>query len=207
MTLTRRASLLSAFAAPVAGALFAWSMNGQSAARSVPKPRPGAFGSEYFPNVRLHTHEGDEVRFYDDLLKGNSAIINVMYTQCQDGRCSLITSNLAALQRELGDRVGRDIFMYSITLRPHEDTPRLLLEYAARHHVGPGWLFLTGDADDIELVRRRLGFVNVNPVLDADINQHTSVVRIGHERRERWCMAPGGTNPRYLASIVESAVL
>ncbi|TMF04961.1 MAG: SCO family protein, partial [Chloroflexi bacterium] len=98
MTLTRRASLLSAFAAPVAGALFAWSMNGQSAARPAPKPRLGGFGAEYFPNVRMRTHEGDEVRFYDDLLQGNSAIINVMYTQCQDGRCSLITSNLAALQ-------------------------------------------------------------------------------------------------------------
>ena len=97
--------------------------------------------------------------------------------------------------------------MYSITLKPQEDTPRRLLDYAIRQHVGPGWLFLSGDARDIELVRRRLGFVNVNPLLDADIDQHTAGIRIGNERLERWCMAPGGTDPRYLASLVESAVL
>ncbi|TME25797.1 MAG: SCO family protein [Chloroflexi bacterium] len=209
MTLTRRASLMSLFAAPAAGALFAWSTNWPaSATNPTPKvPPAGGFGARYFPNVLLRTHEGEEVRFYDDLLQGKSVIINMMYTLCQDGRCGVITSNLVALQRELGDRVGRDIFMYSISLKPLEDTPRMLLEYAARQHVGPGWQFLTGDPADIELLRRRLGFINVNPVKDADINSHTGAVRFGNERLERWCMAPGGTNPRYLATLVESALL
>ena len=90
---------------------------------------------------------------------------------------------------------------------PPSNTPRMLLEYAARQHVGPGWQFLTGDPADIELLRRRLGFINVNPVKDADINSHTGAVRFGNERLERWCMAPGGTNPRYLATLVESALL
>jgi protein SCO1 len=208
MTLTRRATLVSAIAAPVAGALFARSTNTPAfAPKAIAKPPSGGFGAEYFPNVRLQTHEGEEIRFYDDLLKGKSVIVNMMYTLCQDGRCSVITSNLVALQRLLGERVGRDIYMYSITLKPQEDTPRRLLDYAIRQHVGPGWLFLSGDAKDIELVRRRLGFVNVNPLLDADIDQHTAGIRIGNERLERWCMAPGGTDPRYLASLVESAVL
>ena len=208
MTLTRRASLISAVAAPVAGAWFAWSTNGRSVAtKAAAKPRAGGFGAQYFPNVLLRTHEGEEVRFYDDLLKGKSVIINMMYTLCQDGTCPVITSNLVALQRLLGDRVGRDIYMYSISLKPLEDTPRVLLEYAIRQHIGPGWLFLTGDAADIELLRRRLGFINVNPVRDADINQHTGAIRFGNERLERWCMAPGATNPSYLATLVESAVL
>jgi protein SCO1/2 len=207
MTLTRRASLISALVAPLAGGLVAWSTN----TRVLPVDRPpvlrtGGFGAGYFPNVQLRTHEGDEVRFYDDLLRGKSAIINMMYTVCLDGLCPLITSNLVALQRELGDRVGRDIFMYSISLKPDEDTPRVLLEYAIRQHVGPGWLFLTGDGKDIELLRRKLGFANVDRVRDADPNQHTAAIRFGNESLQRWCMAPGGTNPRYLATLVRSAL-
>src|SRR5207245_1934339 len=101
MTLTRRASLMSLFAAPAAGALFAWSTNWPaSATNPTPKvPPAGGFGARYFPNVLLRTHEGEEVRFYDDLLQGKSVIINMMYTLCQDGRCGVITSNLVALQR------------------------------------------------------------------------------------------------------------
>jgi protein SCO1/2 len=209
MTLTRRASLMSLFAAPGAGALLAWSTTGRApAARPTPSiPPAGGFGAEYFPNVLMHTHEGEQVRFYDDLLKGKSVIINMMYTQCEDGSCPLITSNLVSLQRLLGDRVGQDIYMYSISLKPQEDTPRMLLEYAIRQRVGPGWLFLTGDTRDVELLRRRLGFTNPDPVRDADVRQHTAAVRFGNERLERWCMAPGGTNPRYLQTLVESAVL
>jgi protein SCO1 len=168
--------------------------------------RTGGFGTAYFPNVLLRTHEGDEVRFYDDLLKGRSVIINMMYTVCQDGLCPLITANLVALQRELSGRVGHDIFMYSITLKPQEESPRRLLDYAISHHVGPGWLFLTGDGEDIELLRRKLGFGSSNPVRDADICQHTAVIRFGNESLERWCAAPGGTNPRYLTSLVQSAL-
>ena len=36
----------------------------------------------YFPNVLLTTHDGREVRFYDDLVKGKKVLINFMYTQC-----------------------------------------------------------------------------------------------------------------------------
>jgi protein SCO1/2 len=209
MSFTRRSAILSGLAAPLAGALAAWSTGGGIHLPMLqPKTvlQPGGFRANYFPNVLLTTHEGQQVRFYDDLIKGKKAIINMMYTVCQDGLCPLITSNLVTLQRELGDRVGQDIFMYSITLKPQEDTPRVLLEYVIRRHVGLGWLFLTGEARDIEQLRRKLGFANVNPVRDADINQHTAAIRFGSEPMERWCMAPGGTNPRYLASLVESAI-
>ena len=51
---------------------------------------------------------------------------------------------MVQVQRLLGDRVGSDIFFYSITIDPNHDTPEVLKEYAEKYHVGPGWLFLTG---------------------------------------------------------------
>src|SRR5882724_7870803 len=78
--------------------------------------------ARYFPNVELTTHEGKKVRFYDDLIKDKIVVINFMYAQCE-GICPGITANLVKVQKILEDRVGRDIFMYSITLKPEEDSP------------------------------------------------------------------------------------
>src|ERR1043165_6126352 len=78
-----------------------------------------------FPNVALTTHEGKKVKFYDDLLKDKIVIINFMYVKCE-GTCPGTTANLVKVQKLLGNRVGKDIFMYSITLKPEEDTPETL---------------------------------------------------------------------------------
>ena len=102
-----------------------------------------------FLNVALTTHEGREVRFYDDLIKGKTVLLNVMYTVCAaEAICPLGTANLVEVQRLLGPRVGEDIFMYSITLDPVNDTPGVLKSYAKAFGVKPGWEFLTGEKDD-----------------------------------------------------------
>src|SRR5439155_106099 len=82
--------------------------------------------------------EGKTVRFYDDLIRGRIVTVNFMYARCQN-ICPGMTSNLSMVQRALGDRVGRDIFMSSITLKPEEDTPAVLRSYASTHGVKPGW--------------------------------------------------------------------
>ena len=116
----------------------------------------------HFPNLQLITQHGKKVQFYDDLIKDRKVIINFMFTSCANA-CPLVTANLVRVQRILHDRIGHGIHMYSITLDPEVDTPDRLRQYAAMHGVGAGWLFLTGKAADIELLRRSLGFVQRNP--------------------------------------------
>src|SRR5207245_6181111 len=70
-----------------------------------------------FLNVVLRTHENKEVRFYDDLLKDKTVLINFMYTACK-GNCTLTTANLVQVQKALGQSVGRDSFFYSISVHP-----------------------------------------------------------------------------------------
>ena len=96
-----------------------------------------------FPNVPLVTHEGETVRFYDDLIKDKTVLINFMYARCAD-ICPGMTANLKLVQKEFGERMGRDIFMYSITLEPEHDTQAVLKAYAELFRVKPGWKFLTG---------------------------------------------------------------
>jgi protein SCO1/2 len=194
-TMTRRAWFAAAAAVPVAGVLLG------AKARSGSARRTGRFGPGYFPNVVLHTHEGKRVRFYDDLLKGKIVLVNFMYSVCR-GVCPAVTTNLLKVHKLLGDRVGRDIFIYSVTLKPDEDTPSVLKRYAEARGVGPGWLLLTGDADDLELVRHKLGAVDPDPAVDADKSQHTGMIRYGNEPLERWAACPGASNPKWIVESV-----
>jgi protein SCO1/2 len=153
-----------------------------------------------FLNVALTTHEGREVRFYDDLIKGKTVLLNFFYTICTaESICPLATANLVAFQEILGPRVGRDVFMYSITLDPANDTPKVLKSYARAFGVNPGWEFLTGEKEDIERLRRNLGYVNLDPVKDKDPSQHIGMLRYGIEPMERWAGCPILSRPEVIA--------
>ena len=162
-------------------------------------------GAAWFTNVEVKTQDGRTLRFYDDVLKGKIVLINFFFTDC-DAVCPLMTENLARVQELLGDRVGKDIFMVSISLEPEHDTPAVLAAYAKTYGVGPGWLFLTGKKNDIELLRHRLGFVDSDPVEDADPEQHIGTVRITNEPMHRWAMSPALVNPPALVRTVKRVI-
>ena len=160
-------------------------------------PRAG-----YFPNALLRTHDGRQVRFYDDVVKGNKIVVfNMMYTVCAN-ICPPNTANLLRVQQMLGERMGRDIFFYSLTLKPEMDTPRALSEYAKLYGVKPGWTFLTGAPGDIDAIRRKLGFFDRDPQVDNDLSLHTDMVRIGNEAYDRWSMMPTLLTPRQLVNSI-----
>jgi protein SCO1/2 len=162
---------------------------------------PQAGDSQRIPNVALKTHTGASVRFYDDLIRGKVVAINMMYATCE-GICPLMTNNLVRVQALLGKRVGTDVFMYSLSLKPEQDNPRALAEYAEMHEVAPGWLFLTGARADVERVRIALGFYDSDPVRDKDTTRHTGMVRIGNDAYGRWTMAPALAEPRQILSAI-----
>jgi len=157
-----------------------------------------AIRRRYFPDVTLVTHEGKKVRFYEDLIQDKCVMMNFMYVRCT-GICSPVTANLKRAQALLKDRIGRDMFMYSFTLKPEEDSPAVLKEYVKERKLGPGWTFLTGHPDDLELVRRRLGFSDLDPKTDADKSSHTGIVRYGNEPLMLWAAFPGVQLPQAIA--------
>lgn len=154
----------------------------------------------HFPDVILRTQDNEKVRFYQDLIKDKVVTINFFFSKC-DEICPRVTANLAKVQRLLGDRVGREIFMNSITLKPKEDSPAVLKRFAKLYKAGPGWNFLTGKPDDIDLLRRSMGFTDPDPRRDKDLNNHIGNVRYGNERRMLWAACPGMANASF---IVES---
>jgi protein SCO1/2 len=157
------------------------------------------WGADYFPDVLLTTHEGVKVRFYDDLLKGKAVAINVIYTHCTD-ECPLETAKLVQVQRLLGNRVGKDIFFYSITIDPRRDTPEALKAYAEKFGIGPGWLFLTGKAEDIRLLTKKLGLSRNSDSANRD--GHTASLMVGDVPGGQWMRNSAVDNPQFLADTI-----
>src|SRR6476469_3451728 len=92
------------------------------------------WGANYFPNVELTDQDGNKLKFYDDLLKDKIVAIELFYTHCLD-TCPLETARLAQVQKVLGDRVGKDIFFYSLSIDPTRDTPEALKAYAQKYNA------------------------------------------------------------------------
>jgi protein SCO1 len=154
--------------------------------------------SSHFPNVELITQDGKTVHFYDDLIKGKIVAIDLIYTTCHYA-CPLETARLAQVQKKLGDRVGKDIFFYSISIDPEHDTPQVLREYMEKFHVGPGWTFLTGKKADINFLSKRLGLYS-DPSVNAD--GHIPHLLIGNEATGQWMRGSALDNPSFQARMI-----
>lgn len=160
----------------------------------------GQRGVEYFTNVELVTHEGKTVRLYDDLLKGKSVAMNVIFTECKDV-CPLETAMLVQLHRQLGERVGKDIFFYSISIDPTRDTPEVLKAYAEKFGaLLPGWLFLTGKPEDVKIAIKKLGLIRARDVATRDA--HSAILMVGDEATGQWQKNSALDNPAFLATRI-----
>jgi protein SCO1/2 len=198
---SRRKLLSLAALAPFAGGLLAKS----AAASNVPQPAAPSprerIHQTYFPDVTLINQDNQPVRFFEERVKDKAVTINFFYAQC-DRICPVVMANLAKVQKLLGDKVGRELFMSSISLRPETDTPEVLKSYAQAHNAQPGWEYLTGKAEDIEKLRRSLGFTNPDPRLDKDIEQHIGNIRYGNEPYMLWAACPGQASAEWIAESV-----
>lgn len=160
------------------------------------------WGADFFPNISLTTHEGKGVRFFDDLIKDKVVVINFMFTRCPDV-CPLETARLLEVQKILGDRVGKDVFFYSISTDPKYDKPHVLKAYAQRYQVGQGWLFLTGDEEELIMLRKKLGMYNPEE-RGGNMRAHTLSLLIGNQRTGRWMRSSPFENPYVMATQVGS---
>jgi protein SCO1/2 len=200
--LSRRETLVSS--AALAGTILARAAR----AASPPPPRQwktieprDAIRERYFPDVVLRTEANRRVRLYEDLVKDKIVLLHFMYANC-DRICPRVVHNLTTVYKLLGERAGKDVFLCSFTLDPAHDTPNALKKYAAMHQAGgPGWSFLTGSPATMEMLRRRLGFTDPDPVRDKDRENHIGNVRYGNEARCLWGACPGMSRPEF---IVES---
>lgn len=156
-------------------------------------------GYKYFSDVVLINQNGEKMRFYSDLMQGKVVIINSFFATCE-GSCLPMNRNLEKVQQALGDRVGKDVHIISISVDPTVDTPASLKEYAKKLHAKPGWYFLTGEKRNVDYALNRLGhFVN-------NKEDHLNIIIIGNERTGLWKKAFGLAPGNELVKVVESVL-
>jgi protein SCO1/2 len=190
------------FSALWVGAIFS-----SAAGQAAKGPAPAAYAGQgedsaaqrYFTDTVLMNQNGESVRFYSDLLKNRIVVINTFFTECVSV-CPLLNRNMQAIQDWLGDRLNRDVLLLSISVDPATDTPPRVKEYAQRFHAKPGWVFLTGKKENVELVLQKLG-LRVEARDD-----HSTIFIIGNDRTHLWKKAMGAAKSDQLIPIVESVV-
>ena len=154
---------------------------------------------KYFSDVELINQDGQKMRFYSDLLKDKVVVINTFFTTCT-GVCPPINRNLEKVQEALGDRLGKDAFLISLSVDPETDTPSRLKEYSRRFHARPGWIFLTGKKENVDWALYKLGqYVEAK-------EGHTNIIIIGNEPKGLWKKAFGLAKADELMKIVEDAL-
>ncbi len=156
-------------------------------------------GLKYFGDVPLLDQDGRTVRLYSDLIAGKVIVVNSFFASCS-GSCPVMTGTFRRIQSALGDRLGRDVHLISITVDPEHDTPAQLRRFAKDAAARPGWRFVTGEREHVAQALQKLG-------LKADVKEnHTAVVIIGNEPKGVWKKAFGLAPSEDVLKLVQEVV-
>lgn len=150
------------------------------------------------PDLPLLNQDGQRVSFYRDLIEGKVVVINVFFTSCRLV-CPMQGEAFSKLQDTLGDRLGKDVFLISVTSDPLSDGPKELKAWSARFGARPGWTLLTGDERTVDkLLVLLTGYVPGR-------GEHTPAVLILNDEKGKWIREYGLAAPeRVLARIDET---
>ncbi len=152
------------------------------------------------PDVPVVDQDGRAMRFRSELLKDRTVAVNFVFTTCTTV-CPALTTTMRAIQRELGERVGQDVWLISVSVDPTVDRPERLRAFANGFGAGPGWTFLTGEPADIDRLLKAFGSAG-------GISAHATTMLIGNAHSGRWMrtsgLASASTNVKLIVDAARS---
>src|SRR5215207_1941426 len=152
------------------------------------------------PDIELLDQNGRKIHFYTDLVKGQTVAINFIFTTCTT-ICPPLGATFARVQKELGEKAGRDVRFISISVDPATDTPERLKAWAAKFHAGDGWTFVTGNKPQVDELLRALGAPS------ARREDHSPTLLIGNDARGSWTRAYGLAKASQLVQMINDAIV
>jgi protein SCO1 len=151
---------------------------------------------KFLPDLALLDQDDHQVRFYSDLIKGRKVLISFFFTSC-GSTCLRQGKVLSDLQKELGDRLGKDIFLISVTMDPETDTPQRLKTWGQQYGRKDGWTLVTGRTVEME---KLVGHLTGNPL--GRLQTHAPFVYLGNDKTNHW-IAPYGLSAKDLMKQIE----
>jgi protein SCO1/2 len=166
-----------------------------SAARVVEVDIAGV-GKVRIPDLVLRDQEGRKVRFYSDLIRDKVVVLSFFYTTCTY-TCTMQGRTFSKLQSLLGERLGKSVFLISVTSDPVRDNPEQLKAWGRRYNVQPGWTLVTGE--ETEMNKLLIPFTGQT----AGGGMHLPSTFIANDPRGLWTSAAGVFAPEDLLRAVD----
>jgi cytochrome oxidase Cu insertion factor (SCO1/SenC/PrrC family) len=151
------------------------------------------------PEVDVLDQNGNALHFYSDLIKGKTVAINFIFTNCTT-ICPPLAATFARVQKEMGDKVGKDVHFISISVDPLTDTPERLKGWGAKFKAGTGWTFVTGNKEQIDNLLYALG-ASVSRRED-----HSPTVIVGNDLKGIWTRTYGLATSAQLVGLIMDVI-
>jgi len=167
----------------------------KAAAGATPAERE-AKARSYFTETVLVDQNGKHRRFFSDVLKDKTVVINFIFTNCGEA-CPLITHKLSAVKKQSVDLFGKQLRFVSISIDPERDTPEALRKFAKKFDAEhPEWVFLTGDKESVMAVVKRLG------AYTGSVEAHSTLLLAGNVPEARWRKLKPDLPPEVIAETL-----
>ena len=152
------------------------------------------------PNTELLDQNGATVRFASDIVGNRIIALNFIYTDCSTA-CPVVSAIFSKLQGQLGEKLKQNVRMVSLSINPTTDTPERLKAYAEHFHPEPGWVWLTGEKAQVDVLLKGLG------VYRADYTNHTPVILVGDPIRDVWTRFNGFSTPEAIDARIDELLV
>jgi cytochrome oxidase Cu insertion factor (SCO1/SenC/PrrC family) len=174
-----------------------------SAAATMSAPAPHdtsrAHRKMLIPDVEVLDQHGNALHFYSDLIKDKTVAINFIFTNCTT-ICPPLAATFARLQKEMGDRVGKEVHLISISVDPLTDTPERLKAWGAKFKAGPGWTFVTGEKQEMDKLLNALG------AAVSKREDHTPAMIIGNDSNGVWTRTYGLAKISQIMGVIQNVM-
>ena len=165
-----------------------------------PAPAPvAARKGMMIPDVEVLDQHGNALHFYSDLIKGKTVAINFIFTNCTT-ICPPLAATFARLQKEMGDKIGKDVHLISISVDPLTDTPERLKAWGAKFKAGAGWTFVTGEKQEMDKLLNALG------AAVSKREDHTPATIIGNDAKGVWTRTYGLAKINQIIGVINDVI-
>ena len=166
---------------------------------SAPHAKEQARSKMEIPDVEVMDQHGNKLHFYTDLIKEKTVAINFIFTNCTT-ICPPLAATFARLQKEMGEKVGKDIHLISISVDPETDTPERLKAWGAKFKAGPGWTFVTGEKQEMDKLLNALG------AAVSRREDHTPAMIIGNDAKGVWTRTYGLAKTSQIRGVIDDVM-
>jgi protein SCO1 len=162
-------------------------------------PKDEAVVKLSIPDLPLLNQDGKQIHFYRDLIKGKVVAINFIFTTCTT-ICPPMAATFSRVQDLMGERLGKDFYLISISVDPAVDTPQRLKAWGAKFGAKPGWTFVTGNKPEMDQLLKALSGYSARK------EDHSPTILIGNDAKGVWTRAYGLAKPALLVQLIEAVM-